>query len=89
MLLQQWSDELASVAQAYAEQCIFDHNSERVGQQGTFASVGENLASSSPATEIGNTDLQSLVTNWDNEKNDYDYDSNSCGSVCGHYTQVK
>ena len=28
------------------------------------------------------------VTYWDNEKYDYDYDTNTCTDFCGHYTQV-
>ncbi|CAG2213593.1 unnamed protein product [Mytilus edulis] len=32
--------------------------------------------------------LDKSVASWVNEKKDYDYASNSCSGVCGHYTQV-
>lgn len=83
--MQEWSDELAQVAQNYAEECVFQHNQNSVVQQSTYTSVGENLAAGSgPADYIG------FVQNWYNEVSYYDYDTNSCnsGQVCGHYTQV-
>ena len=85
---QQWNDELVNVAQTYAEGCEFEHNPNRVAQQGTFASVGENLGTRSSLTAIANADLQQLMTAWDNEKSDYNFQTNSCTAVCGHYTQV-
>ena len=78
-----WSDELAQVAQTYAEQCVFQHNPDRISQQNTFSSVGENLfAGSGPA------DYEAAVQSWYDEVADYDYALNTCGAVCGHYTQV-
>lgn len=39
---------------------------------------------------IGSTNyLDNSVASWVNEKKDYDYASNSCSGVCGHYTQVR
>ena len=83
--MQVWNDELAMVAQNYAEQCMFEHNADRVSQQSTFSSVGENIAATTASANY--TDL---VKNWYDENQDYDYSSNSCaqGRVCGHYTQV-
>ncbi len=83
--MQVWNDELAQVAQTYAEQCVFDHNPGRVSQQATFSSVGENLFAST-----GMADYEGFVQGWYDEVADYDYASNSCGAgaVCGHYTQV-
>ena len=73
------------VAQAYAEQRVFEHNADRVSQQSTFNSVGENLA-----VTTGSANYTRLVMNWYDENQDYDYAANSCasGQVCGHYTQV-
>ena len=78
-----WSDELAQVAQDYAEVCVFDHNSDRVSQQEEFSYVGENLAAGS-----GDADYAQFVKNWYAEVEDYNYNSNTCDDVCGHYTQV-
>lgn len=35
--------------------------------------------------------MSEAIYNWENEKYDYDYDTNTCkqGRACGHYTQVK
>ena len=80
---QVWSDELAQVAQDYAEVCTFGHNSNRVSEQTEFTSVGENLAAGSGAANYAQ-----FVQNWYDEVEDYNYDSNTCDNVCGHYTQV-
>ena len=71
------------VAQNYAEQCVFEHNADRVSQQSTFTSVGENLAAMT-----GLANYTRLVMNWYDENQDYDFSSNTCTRVCGHYTQV-
>ena len=49
-----------------------------------FSYVGENLAiTSSPV--VNYTDM---VRDWFNERDVYNYQTNGCGGVCGHYTQV-
>ena len=72
------SPTLAATAQAWADQCRFEHNSNR-GQ------VGENIFWGS-ATYTADQ----VVTSWEGEVADYDYATNTCaaGKVCGHYTQV-
>ncbi|XP_071172259.1 GLIPR1-like protein 1 [Mytilus edulis] len=79
-----WSKQLASVAQAYADKCIWGHNSARSSQANSFSYVGENLYVTTSSTGY----LDKSVASWVNEKKDYDYASNSCSGVCGHYTQV-
>ena len=71
------------MAQNYAENCVFDHNSNRVSQQTIYRSVGENIFAGS-----GNANFSKFVENWYNEVEDYNFDSNSCSGTCGHYTQV-
>ena len=73
------------MAQNYAEQCVAEHNNDRVSQQNTFSSVGENLLVTS-STSVNYT---AYVRSWFDERNDYNYDANSCTDVCGHYTQVR
>jgi hypothetical protein len=51
MNLQEWSRDLAVVAQNYAEQCVFQHNPDRLSQQDAFESVGENLAAGGGAAD--------------------------------------
>jgi uncharacterized protein YkwD len=75
-----WSDPLASVAQEWADhllrtgEFVHSHNPK----------YGENLyeisGAASTATEVVNA--------WADEVRDYDYASNSCHGVCGHYTQI-
>ena len=79
-----WNDELAQVAQGYSEQCKYEHNSDRVSQQGSFSSVGENLA----ITSESNDTYEDLFSTWVDQVNYYNFTMNSCSSICGHYTQV-
>jgi uncharacterized protein YkwD len=75
-----WSDRLAGVAQNWADRLVarkeFIHRPN--------SSYGENLfdmtgGSASPAR---------VVDDWASEERDYDYRSNKCNGVCGHYTQI-
>ncbi len=69
-----WSSQVASVAQAYAKKCVFQHSG---------GSYGENLFASS-----GNSTPASVVKDWASEASGYDYATGACSGVCGHYTQV-
>ena len=86
-----WSDELADVAQNWADTlkedgCGFYHS--------TGSKYGENLLMSSARIySDGRRDLvdvspRDAVDSWGNEVKDYTYATNSCSGVCGHYTQV-
>lgn len=85
----QWDSKLAQVAQNYAEQCIWSHNSGRNNQYkvlGGKSSVGENLALGT----YGGYSVPDLVTLWLKESDYYRYSTNTCSSnqQCGHYTQM-
>lgn len=73
-----WSTTVADSAQAWANNCAFQH---QPGQP-----FGENLAAStgSSFSMLQGTQL------WVAERTSYDYAGNTCqsGAVCGHYTQV-
>jgi len=76
----QWSEPLASVAKEWAD---------RLMQNGQFVhshnpKYGENLYEISGATATA----ADIVRAWAGEVSDYDYRSNSCRGVCGHYTQI-
>lgn len=84
-----WDPALAVIAQGWAEQCVdqqaptglIDHNPDRSDTYPEY--VGENIyGSGGPATGVD------AVALWAAEKADYDYDSNTCSGVCGHYTQI-
>jgi pathogenesis-related protein 1 len=75
-----WSSAAASVAQTWADRCVYQHNPGR-GER------GENIAASAPANRWT---LADAAAAWAGEAPDYDYASNSCaqGKQCGHYTQM-
>lgn len=73
----QWSAEDAAVAKAHAAKCVFEHNAQRGPR-------GENIYASGGS---GRTP-QAVVTSWASESKNYDYATNRCSGVCGHYTQV-
>ena len=76
-----WDDELASMAAAWAGRCVYRH-----GQPpNTSRHPGQNLFGQYGRSEL---DLASATQSWYDEVKDYNYDSNTCGKVCGHYTQV-
>ncbi|XP_078137743.1 glioma pathogenesis-related protein 1 [Sander vitreus] len=88
MLYMTWDEGLAITARAWARHCVFEHNTylkdvHRVHP--TFSSVGENIWAGYPPSSF---DVQGAITSWVNENQDYNYKSNVCTAVCGHYTQV-
>ncbi len=77
-----WSDALASTAQAWANQCRYEH-SPRLRELGH----GQNIAAMAPP---GRKTPEDVVSLWASEARDYDRAANACraGRVCGHYTQI-
>jgi hypothetical protein len=84
-----WSPELAATAAAWIAQCrdteapsgLIDHNPGR--SDGHPYYVGENINGSG-----GGADPLQAVELWVSERANYNYESNTCNGVCGHYTQV-
>jgi uncharacterized protein YkwD len=74
-----WDATVATAAQSWADQCNFSHNTGGYGQN-LYASTARS-ASAAPTP-------QSVVDSWVSEVAYYDYATNSCTDVCGHYTQV-
>lgn len=80
-----WDDSLAATARAWVAMCrdqdaptgLIDHNPNR-GQN-----VGENVFGTSGAATA-----ELAVSVWADERDDYDYSTNTCNGVCGHYTQI-
>ena len=75
-----WSDKLADRAQQWADHLLstkqFAHRRDSPYGENLFAIVG---APASPSRVVGD---------WAAESKDYDYASNKCRKVCGHYTQI-
>lgn len=82
-----WDPMLAATAKAWATKCkdsdgdgLVDHNPDR-GSGSTY--VGENIYGSS-----GSASGPAAVNAWAAEAANYNYSSNTCTGVCGHYTQL-
>jgi len=76
-----WSSSVATVSQAWADNCTWQHNPGR-------GDLGENIFAGSG--DWRTTGALSAVELWAAEVEYYDYATNSCqsGEVCGHYTQI-
>jgi pathogenesis-related protein 1 len=77
-----WNNDLAAVAQAWADNCVWYHSNN---------GYGENMA----AFGGWAGDPQTVIGMWSGESACYDYSSNTCDTycepgvtTCGHYTQV-
>jgi hypothetical protein len=78
-----WNDMLEADAQGWADNCDFSHDP-------ALMTLGEGQNIYAGAQSMGfppnaATDAEPL---WAAEAADYDYNTNSCSSVCGHYTQI-
>jgi hypothetical protein len=84
-----WSPALAATAQAWADQGVdveapaglIDNNPDR--STGHPYYVGENIYGSG-----GSATASAAVAEWAAEAAYYNYESNTCSGVCGHYTQL-
>lgn len=84
-----WDAKLAASAQAWANRCVdtaapsglLDHNPDR--SAGFPFYVGENIFAAT-----GTASAQQAVRSWVAEAANFDYATNTCKGVCGHYTQV-
>lgn len=86
--IQTWDENLALTAREWASRCVFEHNPNL--QQGhllnlKFSSVGENIWTGYPPSIFN---VATAMKKWNDEKEAYDYNSNTCTKICGHYTQV-
>jgi hypothetical protein len=80
-----WSTAAAAVAQAWAANCVYQHNAGR-------GNLGENIAAAYPPDSF---DAAGVVGLWGSEWVGYHYDTNTCTppappapQTCGHYTQL-
>ncbi|XP_070785100.1 GLIPR1-like protein 1 [Enoplosus armatus] len=88
MLYMTWDEGLAITARAWARRCVVEHNiylNDVRRVHPTFSSVGENIWTGYPPSSFSVTQA---IKRWVDEEQYYDYNSNRCTDVCGHYTQV-
>ncbi|MDB9519293.1 CAP domain-containing protein [Roseofilum reptotaenium CS-1145] len=94
-----WNCDAAAVAQQWADQSRGSQGhsanawrqqqfSNRTGLQGGAAKLGENLAWSGGSDRSVVSSVVSSVTRWDDERKDYNHNTQACQGVCGHYTQM-
>ena len=69
-----WDEAMEELAQDWANGCGFEHSTHQ---------YGENLYVSSSQSEGTRA-----VESWASEAADFDYDTNQCRDMCGHYTQI-
>ncbi|XP_066110480.1 GLIPR1-like protein 1 [Saccopteryx bilineata] len=82
-----WDLGLAMVAKAWADKCIYDHNSciKRPHRcHPTYKFVGENIWKGG----IRIFTPRAAVSLWYSEVKYYNYSTLHCSKICGHYTQV-
>lgn len=85
----EWDPALAQTAATWVAMCrdteapagLIDHNPNR--SQGHPYYVGENIYASG-----GNATAQGAVNSWAAEGANYNYATNTCNGICGHYTQI-
>ncbi|NWV18706.1 GLIP1 protein, partial [Origma solitaria] len=87
MFRMSWDAALAKSAKAWAKKCKFDHNTYLEvprKMHPTFPVVGENIWTGTARI----FSVHAALTAWFNEVSSYDFSTNTCSDVCGHYTQV-
>ena len=75
-----WSDRLEAVAQDWANTLL----SRREFSHRPNGKLGENLFAITGAR----SSTTEVIRAWADESRNYDYRSNRCRDVCGHYTQI-
>jgi len=75
-----WSDRLEEIAEDWAKILL----SRREFSHRPNGKLGENLFAITGAR----SSTAEVIRVWANESRDYDYRSNRCRNVCGHYTQI-
>jgi len=77
-----WSDRLAARSQDWADVLLarkqFAHRPNSAYGENLFEITGANATASAAQ----------VVSAWAEEARDYNYGSNKCRRVCGHYTQI-
>ncbi|XP_007945757.1 glioma pathogenesis-related protein 1 [Orycteropus afer afer] len=87
MLYMTWDPVLAQIAKAWAKSCQFKHNVQLRPPHRlhpNFTSLGENIWTGS----VSVFSVSSAITGWYDESQYYDFKTQKCQRVCGHYTQV-
>ncbi|XP_035225475.1 CRISP/Allergen/PR-1-like [Stegodyphus dumicola] len=84
-----WDDELASIAQKWAEQCIYDHDCDECRQVDRF-DVGQNLYRAGNSDKPTTHDWDKMVKKWYDEVSIFDksYIKPFFSGDYNHFTQI-
>jgi len=95
MMELEWDDEVAKIAQGWANQCYYDHDKCRITSDGCYDSVGQNIAVQGSTKANADADWAGAIQMWYDEVKDYDpawaeifTSPGKNGGVIGHFTQV-
>ena len=90
-----WNEELAAVAQRWADQCTFGHDSERKKADGTYVGQNAYIGMSSQTSDQASlmASMGGSAQAWYDEVTDPGFDAANINpyafsSGTGHYTQV-
>ena len=75
------------MGETWSSACIWAHDEGRLNNTSPYPSFGQNLWLGGGSLESPPDGINAIQA-WYNEVGNYDYDTNSCSGVCGHYTQV-
>lgn len=78
-----WNDQIAFVAQTWAENCVFAHDDNWNRLVPGRYNLGQNLAKSTVKSPWAN-----MIRAWHNEVNIFTYAGDNSGKTIGHYTQM-
>ncbi|XP_077982896.1 cysteine-rich venom protein latisemin-like isoform X2 [Glandiceps talaboti] len=77
-----WHDEMANMAQTWAEECTWDHG-QPDHDMSDYDKLGQNM------WKGGKNSIPVATNSWYNETYSYNFEDGSCTrEFCGHYTQV-
>jgi len=95
MMELEWDDELAKIAQGYANQCYYGHDKCRLTSDGCYDGVGQNIAVQGRNKANEPVEWSAAIQMWYDEVKDYDPDwaelytsPGKNNGVVGHFTQV-
>lgn len=85
MVVLTWDDEIAAIAQKWAEHCVWSHDDNYNRHNFRVSSVGQNIYYSS-----SNNNWTHAIDKWGDEVNDFVYGGSEAdqGGAVGHYTQI-
>jgi len=93
MLEMVWDDDVAAKAQAWADHCVFEHDTDAGMQTAKFKTVGQNLDIQMSSKKLKTISLTDMVKDLYDEVNLYNgksapVDKYAFNDQTGHYTQI-